>query len=278
MKHTGFTGDPTFHLTCQRAVRELNKEYDWVSPQEDDLVALVLNSIQAEHQSTNLEKTVYSVALYEACRQAENPARREQGYNELHRFLFRVAYNRRPELAEDATQRALVLLYEQMDRCRNPATFLAFALFKLRHAFQKEQPAGGQELSWSEIELDNLNPAPRKKEPQSQRGSLTGSGPEDNTQTDSLAPQSYLAQKERLETLLEAIKRLPDERQQQVILLKFFGGLSDEAIARRLQLTPVNVRVLRHRGLKQLRRDPHLQDYFQEIFNKQIRRKRDEQV
>jgi RNA polymerase sigma-70 factor (ECF subfamily) len=187
--------------------------------------------------SAQVEKQVmqnYTTALYEACRQTQDLERRERAYSELHRLLFRAAYNRWPELAEDATKRALVLVYEQIDRCRSPGAFVAFALGKLRHAFQQEQRARGREL-------------PLEKKTEKNAGG-----------TEQATPPSLLIKRERRQTLLDSIAQLPNKRQQQTIILKYFAGLSDEAIGARLGLTANHVRVLRHRGMKQLRQDERL--------------------
>ena len=237
------TGDPVFRQICRRTVRTLAEKYDWALLREDDLVELVLGSIEPTVSPDEIERLVrhqYTIALYKACKQVEDLDRCERGYQELFRFLFRAANNRWPELAEDATQRALVLVYEQIDRCRSPGTFLAFALNKLRHAFQQEQRAAGREIPWDERGEDSRDRIP-------------------------VAPSSELDQRERLQVVLDAIRRLSDERQRQAILLKFFGGLSDEAIGVRLEITTGYVRVLRHRGIAQLREDEWLRDYVYEM-------------
>ncbi|MFQ5872672.1 MAG: RNA polymerase sigma factor [Dehalococcoidia bacterium] len=220
-------------------MRALVERYDWTLLKENELVELVLGSTQpgaSQADLVRLTKHHYTIALYEACRQAEDLDRQERGYHELFRFLFRAAYNRWPELAEDATQRALVLIYEQIDRCRTPATFLRFALYKLQHAFKQEHRARGQELFVSELDQVRVG--------------------------DRAASHARLNQEDRLKVLIDAITRLPDQRQQKAILLKFFGGLSDDVISARLQETVVNVRVLRHRGIVQLRKDERLREYF----------------
>jgi RNA polymerase sigma factor (sigma-70 family) len=229
------------HLVCRRIVRALIEKYDWALLREDDLVGLVLGSVQPGISAAEVDRLArhhYTMVLYEACGQAENLDRREQAYRELFRFLFRAAHNRYPDLAEDVTQRAIVLVYEQIDRCRSPGTFLAFALNKLRHAFQQEQRARGREIPWDE----------------------TGRG---NRESRQAGPSSELDQRERLRVVLDAIGRLPDERQRQTILLKFLGGLSDEAIGARLEITAGHVRVLRHRGISRLREDERLREYFE---------------
>ncbi len=237
---SGHTVDIASRRVCQRIVRNLIEKYDWALLQEDDLVELVLGSIQSEASPAEVERLAkhrYTITLYEACWQTEDMERRERGYSELFHFLFRAAYNRWSDLAEDATQRALVLVYEQIGRCRSPGTFLAFALNKLRHAFQQEQRARGIELSLEEIGWSS-------------------------PMRDRAAPPSRLEQQECCQVLLNGIKRLPKKLEQKAILLKFFGGLSDAEIGERLGITVGYVRVLRHRGIARLRKDERLRDYF----------------
>lgn len=227
-------------MAIRHVVRALMAEYDWALPREDELVAWVLDSIGTEDPPAGLERATYSIALYEACRQTEDPDRREGAYEELFRFLYRAAYNRWPELAEDATQRALILVFEQIDRCQGPGTFLGFAFYKLLQAFKEEQRARGKEIA-----VDTIRP-----------------GSAESVQT---TLGSRLDQEDCLRTLVDTITHLPDERQQKAILLKYFGGLSDEEIGARLQITAGYVRVLRHRGLAQLREESRLRDCLENI-------------
>ena len=73
---------------------------------------------------------------------------------------------------------------------------------------------------------------------------------------------THLSTGEQIEALLAALGRLPDPQKRAVIMLRFFGGLSDQEIGRRLQITPNHVRVLRHHAIQRLRRDPALQRFF----------------
>ena len=230
----------TNETACRRVVQELIEKYAWALLQEDELVELVLSSVSPDASQAELNRLTrhhYTIILYEACRQDQDLPRRERAYRELFRYLYRAAYNRWPELAEDATQRALALVYEQIDHCRDTGTFLAFALWKLRHAFQQELRARSDD--WPAEEIDR------------------------NAEIGQSTAQSHLGQKERLRALVEAIQRLHDERKSKTILLRYLGGLSDEEIGVRLGITVGNVRVLRHRGLAQLREDEQLKEYFE---------------
>jgi len=209
---------------------------DWSLLPEDELVNRAQDSAGSGASPGELRRAAinqYTLALYEACRQTEDPTRRERAYGELFRYLFRAAYNRWPDLAADVTQRALLLVHEQIERCRKPGAFLAFALFKLRHAFDLEKRLQ------RDARLFSLADVPEPK---------TGSG--------------SLHRGWQIRALVEAIQRLPDERQRQAILLRFFAGLNDEEIAARLEITPGHVRVLRHRGMVQLRQDRRLAGDF----------------
>ncbi len=222
---------------CRRIVQALIAQYDWALSSEADLVKQVLDTVPPDASPDEMRREAihhYTTVLYEACRQDEDPHRREQAYRELHRYLYRAAHNRWPELAEDATQRALVLVYEQIECCREPGAFLAFALWKLRHAVQQEQQARSQSLE------------------------RIGHGVEGEP----AVTTDPLAHRERVRVLTAAIGRIPDERKRETIVLKYVAGWSDEEIGARLEVTASYVRVLRHRGISRLREDEQLRSYF----------------
>ena len=77
------------------------------------------------------------------------------------------------------------------------------------------------------------------------------------------SPLALTEQEERAHLLHEALARLPDPRQRQVIQLKFFDELNDEEIGQQLALTANHVRVLRNRGLQHLRKQPALRAYIE---------------
>jgi RNA polymerase sigma factor (sigma-70 family) len=245
MENARDQADDAAFRDCQRIVRALSERFGWALLREDDLAGLVLGSIQSEASPAEVERLTkhhYAIALYEACWQISDPARRERGYYELHRFLFRAAHNRWPELAEDATQRALLLVYEQIDRCQSQGTFLAFALYKLWQAFKDEQRARGQDVPLEELELSRIERARAATDPP-------------------------LVQLEGAQQLLDGILRLSNALMQKSILLKYVHGLSDSEIGELLGITPGYVRVLRCRGIALLRRDEQLEAYFKEPTN-----------
>jgi RNA polymerase sigma-70 factor (ECF subfamily) len=229
------TSDPTgetAHAACRQVVRQLRAANQWSLLSEDELVALVHGVTPGSTSRTMREyraRGQYGRALWSACSQGDHD-RRELAYAELRRYLYRAAYNRRPALADDAVQRALELVVAHIDRCREPGAFLTFALSKLRQALSEETT-------------------------RSERVDTSA------TSEDIAIPDTLPVEQERrelIEALVAALGRLPDARERQVVALKFFDGVRDEAIAARLAITPNHVRVLRHHGLRRMRADPRL--------------------
>jgi RNA polymerase sigma factor (sigma-70 family) len=235
-------------LVCQQVVHALITRHGWTLLPADELVELVLQSTQAQYVSDSLERLVtchYAIALHAACRLTEDLAQCERGYTDLFRYLHGVARRKWPDIAEDVAQRALALIHEQIDRCREPAAFLTFALFKLRHAAQLEQHAHGNE-----------------PHPTAGNSSLAEAVQEES--------ETQVLAHERLHVLLDAIRRLPDERKRQVLVLRFFGALSDEEISVRLGIKVNHVRKLRFDALKQLRKDRLLKEYFERTIGENL--------
>ncbi|MCG8351757.1 MAG: sigma-70 family RNA polymerase sigma factor [Chloroflexales bacterium] len=240
--------DSDLRSTCQRTVDVLITRYAWTLLPAADLVELVLGSLQRTVMPHNLEQfivTHYTLALYEACRQTADPDRRERGYVDLFRYLYRIAYNRWPDLAEEATQSALTLIYEQIDRCHSPTAFLRFALFKLLQAAKELRRRSYKDRVLASLDqvstVEQLLPAEEQ---------------------DGLDLQ--LLDQERRQILLDILAQLPD-RLRKVIALKYFAELSDQAIGESLKITVNHVRVLRWQGIQQLRRNTYLCAYFDRL-------------
>lgn len=66
-----------------------------------------------------------------------------------------------------------------------------------------------------------------------------------------LPPETPLANPDR-DRIAHCLERLP-ERERTVLLLTFYDDMPAETLARELNLSPANVRVIRHRGLQHLR-------------------------
>jgi RNA polymerase sigma factor (sigma-70 family) len=230
------TDEPVSRLACQDAIKNLSAEYGWSLPL-DDLVERVLQAARLEATPINLDQLIrlqYKLALYEACRQTVDLDRRQRAWSDLHRYLYRAAYNHWPDLAEQVAQQALILIYEKLDTCRNPAAILAFAMGYVRWAFRMVRSENEQMLSldaFVQRELDLALP---------------------DTSAALFSPEC-------LHLLLNALNRMP-EQQHQVIVLKYFKHLSDKTISERTGLSISNIRVMRNRGLKRLGKNRQLRE------------------
>lgn len=69
---------------------------------------------------------------------------------------------------------------------------------------------------------------------------------------DALVPARHPAENLDGERLAVCMERLP-ERERTVLLMTFYDDVPAEALAKELELTSANVRVIRHRALKRLR-------------------------
>jgi RNA polymerase sigma factor (sigma-70 family) len=233
----------SLRATCEGIVHALTVKYSWQLLPEQDLVELVIAGLSQEEQPVQLEREIcqqYIIALHRGCLQSGDKALRERAYTDLFHYLYRAAYNRWPDMAEDVTQRALMLVFEKIEMCRVPAAFLYFAYNKLRQAAQEivrgranEQPIDDEKLA-DILLVDEQPPI-----------------------------EASTLDQERLAMLIHATRRMRNQRERQVILLRFFEELSDKEIGEQLQITTSNVRILRFRGLSHLRNDRQLKHYFE---------------
>jgi RNA polymerase sigma-70 factor (ECF subfamily) len=71
--------------------------------------------------------------------------------------------------------------------------------------------------------------------------------------SDGVDPEATLAQSETVQTLQQAVRQLPDE-QREVIVLRFIEQMPHAEVARHLGKSAATVRVIQHRALLALRR------------------------
>ena len=227
--------------TCQRIIEDLIARHNWSLLSLEELVERVFLTIQPTSTPADIEqiaKNCYTASLYDACRQTDNLDVCERAYLELSRYLYRAAYNRWPEHAEDITQQALLVVHQRIDHCRNPERFRAFAVYMLLWAHRDFVGKLHDDVVLDQAENDVED---------QQHSSI----------------DAMLLGDERLKLLVDAIGRLLDERRRKVVFLKFFRKMSDSEIGEQLSMTAGNVRVLRNRALKQMRDDPILGTYFE---------------
>jgi RNA polymerase sigma factor (sigma-70 family) len=181
----------------------------------------------------------YKLALYEACRQTADLDHRRRAYSDLFCYLYRAAYNRWPDIAEDVAHRALILTCDKLGDCESPIAILTFAMWQTRRAATEIFRTRKKEVSLDEIADSGVDFA----QP---------------------VVDSPRFDQDCLRLLLEMLLQL-SERQRQVIALKYVDGLSDAIISERTGLSITNVRVLRNRGLKRLRQNQRLRDTCADI-------------
>jgi RNA polymerase sigma-70 factor (ECF subfamily) len=227
--------EPVARLACHNAVAALIARHGWSLLSEEELVERTLALAPAEATRSALEQAIkqqYNLALYESCRQTSDLDRRKRAYADLFRYLYRAAYNRWPDIAEEVVQRAIVLVNDKLDNCRHPEAMLTFAALQARRAATEIIRLGKKEVSLDEIADSGI---------------------------DFAQPPAELPRFDQncLRSLSDALSRLP-EQQRRVIALKYLEGLSDDAISERTSLSVNNIRVLRNRGMTRLRADPQL--------------------
>ena len=71
--------------------------------------------------------------------------------------------------------------------------------------------------------------------------------------SDSLSVLEHIIENERRRLCFEALQNLEGIKKE-VLVLQYFGGLSQKEIAATLRITPENVRVLSYRGKKELKK------------------------
>jgi RNA polymerase sigma factor (sigma-70 family) len=212
---------------CRKAVRELAGRFGWQLLPEDEFAPRCFKVMTEKPAMTPKQAClyVYSQVLYDACQDARQ---QEQAYFELHYYLHRIACRCRPDVAADATQEALRLIFEQIHTCRNPRAFLRFAQFKLLQAIKSVERRRGWEEEF----------------------------PEDGKPLKLISEDPDLpSDEDLLHCIRHVLETHPRARDQlRAVLWKYFDELSDEEIARRMGKSPAQVHVLRSRGMEKLRR------------------------
>lgn len=233
---------------CSVVVDSYLQRYNWEIVERPSL----LTAVEAEYctRGTGLASAraatlfCYSRALHSACSGAEGLQRQERGYVELYNFLGRTAARRYGCIAGEATQRAIERVYFSFERCRQPETFLAFVLQKLRDAARVELRDAA--LAGDELSVDMFS---------SVEAIVSAA-------CDEFADPAEALEREATRTSLSAqavdfVRKHPRAtRQFAAVWLKYIVGLDDQMIAQQLGRTPAAVQVLRSRGIRRLRDEP----------------------
>jgi RNA polymerase sigma factor (sigma-70 family) len=238
---------------CGIVVDQLIARYHWALLDRDVLVRRALWHLGAglADRLANAAIGAYCVALYSACSGDEGPARQNQAYSELARYLSNLAGMRFADLPlearEDITQSALERMFRSFERCREPVALLAFA---------------GQHL----LDAARVVRRHHHQAPQSLEEAVGGSGsmlgdllPDHQPQPiEHVIAEEHRAAVEQL--LQEFLSAHPRSAQQLASLrMTLLDDLDDETISRRLGISLSSVYTARSRIKKTLRSEPHWQ-------------------
>src|SRR5262249_656235 len=162
---------------------------------------------------------------------------------ELLRYLWAGARRRYPEIAEDATQRAVERVFALFARCRTTGAFLAFAFQQLMDSARALR---------RHDQLDHQAGVPAWAGPRRELAKL----PDRRADMDERVIVAEL--RARFEELSsQFLRKHPRAGQQLAALrLKYIDGLDEAAIGQLLGKSPGSVYTLRARALEKLRAEP----------------------
>ena len=143
-------------------------------------------------------------------------------YKELYLYIYSLSHNR--EITEDLVQETfLKAILSLSDSHTNMRAWLYMVARNLYFTFAKKEK--------SKESLDELNDTPSPSAPVIEK----------------------IIENERRRVCFEALQSLQGAKKE-ILILQYFGGLSQKEIAATLHITPENVRVLSYRAKKELRK------------------------
>ena len=230
------------------------QRYRWQLIDRDEFVRLAQSQLDQDADTNSPQAAilrVYSRALYRSCSGAEGRLRQEQAYSELTTYLDQIAAWRYRSIRADATQGALERIYRGFAHCRQPETFLAFALQKLRDAAQLEFRS-----------LRKLEAILSLDAELSDNGSQFAGN--------DLDPLDVALQNDTRRRLAAYAKHFIQEHpraanQLLVLWLRYIDGLDYPAIAQQLGKTSGAVQVMCSRGMAHLYHDANLRALAAEL-------------
>ncbi len=198
--------------------------------------------------SKTVERAVtrrYCVVLYEAaCAYASQ--RQRLAFKELWEHLYRVTLwkLREPDPAQEVCQRAYIKTWEHLNDCRDPQSFLGYARMILVNEINEHFRRQGREMRRT-IPLE-------KTASDTQRDGETElpSGLDQRTAEPEWKQVDRDESEKELLVVLQECLSLP---QQRVVIEYFFNNAGFREIAEKMEISIVNVHVLKHRALKTLR-------------------------
>lgn len=143
-------------------------------------------------------------------------------YKELYLYIYSLSGNR--EITEDLVQETfLKAILSLSDNHTNMRAWLYMVARNLYINYSKKEK--------QTTDIEEMNDIPSSE----------------------LSLPNRIIENERKELCFKALQSL-DGAKKEVLILQYFGGLSQKEIAATLHITPENVRVLSYRGKKELRK------------------------
>lgn len=244
----GFSYETTL-LECEVAAKDLIQRFDIRLVAEADMAVqatarLVKGEATTTHQAV---MNVYCLALYRACSGEEGTLRQNQGYKELHFFLFSVACRRRRDLSyerlEDATQQAIERVFRSIQRCNKPLAFLAFANQQLLDTIRIERRQQNQTIDSLEQTLgDQYDWIDRQ---------IASTTP---------TPEEHIVFQERHQTLVQFFDDLMRAKpraatQIEILRLQIVEGLDNIQISQRMHQSLASIYTARSRIIETIRKE-----------------------
>lgn len=250
---------------CERLVPEVlaRRGYKLVVDQVA-FIAEVFGEAQARlpNNRRSVEKIVedavvnrYGFIWHEACR-AAGTLRQRQAFEELHHYLYPIALHhagREVPAAEDSAQAALFIVWQQLDRIKDPGAFARFASVIVYHEVLRRL----KETDGIARESDGLQLEDMPDDPNQSKRTL----PESQAQ-----PTSGVTIESRAALEVAIRDCLPKAPYAAVIIELFLNEKGFVQVADELHTTVQNVWVLKSRALKQLKKCQNLLDVLEELL------------
>lgn len=250
--------DQTLLRQCEEVVDSFIARFDWQIIVRDDLVARTMQNMRSQRFKSPKAAAVgaYSAALYTACTGDRGDGLQNRAYEELGRYLYAIVRQRHADLPQDCwadtTQTALMKVYQDLSRCREPIAFLMFAHLRLRDVVSQQRRAAQHDGESLERALgaeqsaiaEPLDSAPSAFEQVAERETS-----------------------EKVERLLQAFVRRRPRARLQILVVRatILGDLDDTVIARQHGMSLNSLYSTRSRALKALRDDLELRSLAEEL-------------
>ncbi len=185
----------------------------------------------------------YGYIWHAACGK-DGTREQRRAFEELHHYLYPIALHcakHEEALAEESTQEALLIIWQQLDRVRDAGAFARFASVIVYHEVSRRLKRKSPEIG-----LDESPTSTRTNEDEIDRMALKQSFDPPES-----APEMTAELRAKLEAAIKAC--LSSEQQAAVIIGLFFDDKGFKAIADERGTTVENISVLKSRALKRLK-------------------------